>query len=185
MTKPIIDTMTEKMKKSIAVFVKEMGALRAGRATPQLLDRIIVSYYGTPTPVAQMANISVPEPRVLMIAPWDATTLKDIEREIQKSDLGINPSNDGKTIRLVLPELTEERRRDLVKQVKKLAEECKVAVRSIRRDAVDHIKKEKKDSLITEDDQKQGETDVQKITDAQIKEIDKLLADKEKELLTV
>ncbi len=185
MTKPIIDAMTDKMKKSIAVFVKEMGSLRAGRATPQLLDRIMVPYYGTPTPIAQMANVAVPEPRVLLISPWDPQTLKDIEREILKSDLGINPSNDGKSIRLVLPELTEERRKDLVKQVKKLAEECKVAVRSIRRDAVEQIKKEKKDSNITEDDQKRGEDEVQKVTDAQIKEIDRLLAEKEKELLTV
>lgn len=185
MTKPIVDAMTDKMKKSIAVFVKEMGSLRAGRATPQLLDRILVDYYGTATPIAQMANISVPEPRVLLIAPWDASTLKEIERAILKSDLGINPSNDGKAIRLVLPELTEERRRDLVKQVKKQAEECKVAVRSIRRDAVEQIKKQKKGGDLTEDDQKQGEAEVQKVTDAQIKEIDALLAEKEKELLRV
>lgn len=185
MTDPIVTNMTEKMKKSIAVFTKEMASLRAGRATPQLLDRIMVDYYGTPTPIAQMANVAVPEPRVLLISPWDASTLKEIEREIQKSDLGINPSNDGKSIRLVLPELTEERRKDLVKQVKKLAEECKVAVRSIRRDAVDQVKKQKKDGDLTEDDQKQIDTEIQKVTDAQIKEIDRLLEEKEKELLTI
>jgi ribosome recycling factor len=185
MTKPVIDAMQEKMKKSISVFVKEMGSLRAGRATPQLLDRISVEYYGTPTPLSQMANISIPEPRTLLITPWDAKTIRDIEKEIQKSDLGINPSNDGKSIRLMLPELTEERRRDLVKQVKKLAEECKVAVRSIRREANDQLKKQKKDAEITEDDLKQGEDDVQKITEGQIKEIDKLTVDKEKELMTV
>jgi len=185
MADPIVMNMTEKMKKSIAVFSKEMGTLRAGRATPQLLDRILVDYYGTPTPIAQMANVAIPEPRVLLISPWEASALKEIERAILKSDLGINPSNDGKSIRLVLPELTEERRRDLVKQVKKLSEECKVAVRTIRRDAVEQVKKQKKNGDLTEDDQKQIEAEVQKVTDAQIKEVDRLLTEKEKELLTV
>jgi ribosome recycling factor len=185
MTDPIIKAMTEKMEKSIAVFTREMASLRAGRATPQLLDRIQAEYYGTLTPIAQMANISVPEPRVLLIAPWEASMLKNVERAILKSDLGINPSNDGKAIRLVLPELTEERRKDLVKQVKKLAEECKVAVRSIRRDAVEQAKKQKKDGDMTEDDQKQIDAEIQKVTDAQIKEIDKLMSEKEKELLTI
>lgn len=185
MSKQTIDTMNDKMKKSIAVFVRELATLRAGRATPQLLDRIMVDYYGTPTPIGQTANVSVPEPRILQIAPWDASLLKEIEKAILKSDLGINPSNDGKTIRLVLPELTQERRKELVKQVKKLSEDCKVAVRAIRRDANEQIKKLKKDASLTEDDAKRAEDEIQKLTDAQIKEIDKLTADKEKELLTV
>lgn len=185
MANEILDTMNDKMNKSIAVLQRELASLRAGRANPQLLDRIMVDYYGTPTPITQMANVSAPEPRVLQISPWDASTLKEIEKAIQKSDLGINPSNDGKIIRLLLPELTEERRKDLVKQVKKLAEECKVAVRSIRREAVDQAKKAKKDGEMTEDDLKDAENDIQKATDAHIKEVDKVAAEKEKELMTV
>ena len=185
MTKVVHDTMVDKMNKSVAVFRKELGAMRAGRANPQLLDRITVDYYGTPTPLSQVANITVPEARILQISPWESTLIKAIEKEIQKSDLGINPSSDGKVIRLVLPELTEERRKDLVKQTRKFAEECKVAVRSIRRDANEQLKKMKKDSEITEDEQKTAEDKIQKATDKVIKEIDAITAEKEKELLAV
>lgn len=185
MTKQVLDTMVEKMNKSVAVYRKELASMRAGRANPQLLDRILVDYYGSPTPINQVANISIPEPRIIQIAPWEQSMLKVIEKEIQKSDLGINPSNDGKIIRLLLPELTEERRKDLVKQTRKLAEECKIAVRSIRRDANDQIKKMKKDNTITEDEQKTAEDKIQKATDKIIKEIDTITAEKEKELMEV
>ena len=185
MTKQVLDTMVEKMNKSVAVYRKELASMRAGRANPQLLDRILVDYYGSPTPINQVANISIPEPRIIQIAPWEQSMLKVIEKEIQKSDLGINPSNDGKIIRLLLPELTEERRKDLVKQTRKLAEECKIAVRSIRRDANDQIKKMKKDNTITEDEQKGAEDKIQKATDKIIKEIDTITAEKEKELMEV
>lgn len=148
MTKEIMSVMQDKMGKSVAVLKREFGSLRAGRATPQLLDRISVDYYGTDTPLNQVANIAIPEP-VITISPWESRMITPIEKAIQKSDLGINPSNDGKVIRLVLPELTQERRKELVKQVKKMAEETKVAVRSIRRDANEQVKKQRKDSLIT------------------------------------
>ena len=159
--------------------------MRAGRANPQLLDRILVDYYGSPTPINQVANISIPEPRIIQIAPWEQSMLKVIEKEIQKSDLGINPTNDGKIIRLLLPELTEERRKELVKQTRKMAEECKIAVRAIRRDANEQIKKMKKDNTITEDDQKAAEDKIQKATDKIIKKVDAITADKEKELMGV
>ena len=159
--------------------------MRAGRANPQLLDRILVDYYGSPTPIKQVANISIPEPRIIQIAPWEQSMLKVIEKEIQKSDLGINPTNDGKIIRLLLPELTEERRKELVKQTRKMAEECKIAVRAIRRDANEQIKKMKKDNTITEDDQKAAEDKIQKATDKIIKEVDAITAEKEKELMGV
>ena len=159
--------------------------MRAGRANPQLLDRILVDYYGSPTPINQVANISIPEPRIIQIAPWEQSMLKVIEKEIQKSDLGINPTNDGKIIRLLLPELTEERRKELVKQTRKMAEECKIAVRAIRRDANEQIKKMKKDNTITEDDQKAAEDKIQKATDKIIKEVDAITAEKEKELMGV
>ncbi|MGN1249276.1 MAG: ribosome recycling factor, partial [Candidatus Spyradocola sp.] len=149
MTKVVIDNMLEKMNKSVAVYRKELSSMRAGRANPQLLDRITVDYYGSQVPINQVANISIPEPRIIQIAPWEQSMLKVIEKAIQKSDLGINPSNDGKIIRLLLPELTQERRKELVKQTRKMAEDCKVAIRSIRRDANDQIKKMKKDSAIT------------------------------------
>jgi len=180
-----VETAKERMKKTIASLERELSTLRAGRANPQALDRICADYYGTPTPINQMGNISSPEARMLVITPYDASTLKEIEKAIQKSDLGINPSNDGRSIRLVFPELTEERRKDLVKTVRKKSEESKVAIRSIRRDAIDLIKKQKKDSEITEDDQKQFEDKTQKATDSFIKDIDKLAADKEKEIMTV
>lgn len=181
----VIATAKEKMGKTVAVLVKDLASLRAGRANAQVLDRISVDYYGSPTPVNQVGNISSPEPRLLVITPYDPSIIKDLEKAIQKSDLGINPSNDGKCIRLVFPELTEERRKDLVKIVRKKGEESKVAIRSIRRDAIEQIKKQKKDSVITEDDQKKMEDQAQKQTDATIKEIDKLIADKEKEIMSV
>ena len=180
-----IATAKEKMGKTIAVLVKELSSLRAGRANAQVLDRILVDYYGTPTPVKQVGNISSPEPRLLMITPYDPSMLNPVEKAIQKSDLGINPSNDGKCIRLVFPELTEERRKDLVKVVRKKGEDSKVAIRSIRRDAIEQIKKQKKDGEVTEDDQKKLEEQAQKLTDSTIKDIDKNVADKEKEIMEV
>ena len=185
MTKQVLDTMVEKMNKSVAVYRKELASMRAGRANPQLLDRILVDYYGSPTPINQVANISIPEPRIIQIAPWEQSMLKVIEKEIQKSDLGINPTNDGKIIRLLLPELTEERRKELTKVARKSAEEAKVAVRAIRRDANEQIKKMKKDNTITEDDQKAAEDKIQKATDKIIKEVDAITAEKEKELMGV
>ena len=174
-----------KMEKTKDVLRSDLMAIRAGRANPQLLDRITVDYYGTPTPLKNVANISAPEPRILQINPWDAKMVKDISRAIQASDLGLTPSNDGKVIRLMLPELTEERRKELTKLVRKTAEESKVAIRSIRRDAVDQVKKLKKNNEITEDDQKKAEEDIQKLTDAAIKDIDKIDAEKEKEIMEV
>ncbi len=181
----VIEIAQDKMNKTIAVLKRDLGSLRAGRANPQLLDRIMVDYYGTPTPINQMGTISSPEPRMLVISLWDASMLSAVEKAIQKSDLGINPSNDGKLIRLVFPELTEERRKELVKIVRKKAEESKVAVRSIRREANETIKKDCKDSSITEDDQKRLEDKAQKATDAAIKDIDRICGEKEKELLEV
>ena len=175
----------EKMDKSIAALKREFASLRAGRANAQVLDRILVDYYGTPTPISQMANIASPEPRMLTISLWDASQLTEVEKAIQKSDLGINPSNDGKIIRLVFPELTEERRKELVKVARKLAEDSKVAIRSIRRDANDQLTKMKKENELTEDDLKAAEKEVQKVTDEHIKSVDQLLAEKEKEILSV
>lgn len=180
-----IATAKEKMGKTIAVLVKELSSLRAGRASAQVLERISVDYYGSPTPVNQVGNISSPEPRLLVITPYDPSVLNPLEKAIQKSDLGINPSNDGKCIRLVFPELTEERRKELVKVVRKKGEESKVAIRSIRRDAIEQIKKQKKEGEVTEDDQKKLEDQAQKLTDSTIKDIDKLVADKEKEIMEV
>ncbi len=185
MYKDIIDTAKEKMEKTREVFKRDMQSLRAGRANPQLLDRIMVDYYGTMTPLNQMANISSPEPRMLTISLWDTKAIPLVEKAIQKSDLGMNPANDGKIIRLIVPELNEERRRELSKKVSQAAEESKVAVRSIRRDAIEQIKKLKKDSAITEDDQRKGEEEMQKVTDNAVKEIDKLAADKEKEIMEI
>ena len=183
MTKQVIDTMIEKMEKSVSVYKKDLASMRAGRANPQLLDRISVDYYGSPCPINQVANISIPEPRIIQIAPWESNMIKEIEKAIQKSDLGINPSNDGKIIRLVLPELNEERRKDLVKQTRKMGEDCKVAVRGNRKNALDAIKKLKKDNLITEDDQKSAEEKIQTATDKVVKEVDAITAEKEKELM--
>ena len=180
-----IATAKEKMGKTVAVLVKELSSLRAGRASAQVLERISVDYYGSPTPVNQVGNISSPEPRLLVITPYDPSVLNPLEKAIQKSDLGINPSNDGKCIRLVFPELTKERRKELVKVVRKKGEESKVAIRSIRRDAIEQIKKQKKEGEVTEDDQKKLEDQAQKLTDSTIKDIDKLVADKEKEIMEV
>lgn len=185
MYKPIIDTAREKMEKTREVFKRDMQSLRAGRANPQLLDRIMVDYYGTMTPLNQMANISSPEPRLLTISLWDTKAIPLVEKAIQKSDLGMNPANDGKIIRLLVPELNEERRKELSKKVSQAAEESKVALRSIRRDAMEQIKKLKKDSVITEDDQRKAEDELQKVTDNAVKEVDRLAADKEKEILEV
>ena len=181
----ILDIATDKMNKTISVMKQEYNSLRAGRANPQALDRIMVDYYGSPTPINQMGNISVPEPRMLIIALWDTKMIPNVEKAIQKSDLGINPANDGKVIRLIFPELTEERRKDLAKVIRKKAEESKVAVRSIRRDAMEDIKKQKKDNLLTEDDQKKLEEKVQKLTDDKVKEIDTIAQAKEKEIMSV
>ena len=181
----ILDTAKDKLTKTISVMTQEYASLRAGRANPQALDRILVDYYGTPTPINQLGNLSTPEPRMLVISLWDSKMIPAVEKAIQKSDLGINPANDGKIIRLIFPELTEERRKELCKVVKKKAEESKVAVRSIRRDAIEQVKKQKKDSLITEDDQKKLEEKIQKLTDEKIKEIDTISAAKEKEIMSV
>ncbi len=181
----LIDETREKMTKTLNVLKSELSSLRAGRANAQVLDRITVDYYGTMTPINQLGNISTPEPRMLIIALWDTKMIPAVEKAIQKSDLGINPANDGKIIRLVFPELTEERRKDLVKTVRKKGEESKVAIRNIRRDMNDQIKKQKKDSLITEDDQKKLEEKGQKMTDEFIKDVDAILTAKEKEILSV
>ena len=175
----------EKMHKSIDSVASDFAAVRAGRANASVLDRIMVDYYGSPTPIQQIAAISSPDARALLITPWDATALKSIEKAILNSDLGINPQNDGKSIRLNFPQLTEERRKELVKQIHKYSEGGKVAVRNIRRDAVDHFKKMEKKSEITEDELKQAEKDLQKLTDDSCKKIDDLLAKKEKELMAV
>ncbi len=185
MYQDVIKTAKDKMEKTLAVTTRELATLRAGRANPQVLDKIQVDYYGTPSPINAVANISVPEPRMLVIAPWEAKMVSVIEKAILKSDVGINPSNDGKVIRLVFPELTEERRKDLCKQVRKQVEEGKVALRAIRRDANEQIKKMKKDSVITEDEAKTAETELQKATDNAVKEADRLSAEKEKEIMAV
>lgn len=180
-----IETAKEKMAKTIAVLHRDLSSLRAGRANAQVLDRIMVDYYGTPTPVNQVGNISSPEARMLVITPYDPSLLNPLEKAIQKSDLGINPSNDGKCIRLIFPELTEERRKELAKTIQKKGEESKVAIRSIRRDAIEQIKKAQKDSEITEDDRKKLEDQAQKLTDSYIKDIDKIVSDKQKEIMEV
>ena len=185
MYQEIIKTAGEKMEKTIAILEKDLATLRAGRANPQILDKITVDYYGVPTALNQVGNISSPEPRMLVITPWETKMIGPIEKAIHKSDLGINPSNDGKVVRLMVPELTEERRKDLCKQVKKLAEEGKIAIRNTRRDALEAVKKLKKDSKITEDEQKTAETEMQKVTDAKVKELDKIAADKEKEIMSI
>ncbi len=173
---------TEKMEKTCTVLVENFNAVRAGRANAAVLDRVTVDYYGSETPIQQVATISTPDPRTLAIQPWDNSIMKAIEKAIQSSDLGINPQNDGRIIRLVFPQLTEERRKELIKQVKKYGEEAKVAVRNIRRDAMDKFKKQQKASEITEDDFKNMEKDMQKFTDDFIKKVDELCAKKEKEL---
>ena len=173
---------TSRMDKTLDVMQMNFAAVRAGRANAAVLDQIRVDYYGTPTPINQIGTIASPDPRTLTIQPWDASTMKLIEKAIQASDLGINPQNDGRVIRLTFPQLTEERRKELIKQVRKYGEESKTAVRNIRREAMDAFKAQKKKSEITEDDQKNAEKDMQKITDDYIKDIDKLVEKKEKEL---
>ena len=174
-----------KMNKTISVLKDDLGTVRAGRANIAVLDKIKVDYYGTPTQIAQISNVSVPEARLLLIQPWDASMLKEIEKAINMSELGINPSNDGKVIRLAFPPLTEERRKELVKTIHKKAEDGKIAIRSIRRDAIEHFKKMKKDSTITEDDLTDMEKDIQNLTDKKIKEIDDVLKNKEKEITEI
>lgn len=175
----------DKMKKSIEAVISDFDTVRAGRANASVLNRISVDYYGTPTPIQQIASVGSPDPRTLVITPWDASALKGIEKAIQESDLGINPQNDGRVIRLGFPQLTEERRRDLTKQVHKYGEEGKVALRNIRREAMDEIKKQVKKSEITEDDQKQLEKELQDLTDKRCKEVDELTEKKEQELMAV
>ncbi len=183
MTKDVINAAEDKLQKSLDALKKEYGTLRAGRAAPSLLDKVMVDYYGTPTPVNQMANVTVPEPRMLMIKPYDKGSLKDIERAIQKSDLGLTPNSDGIAIRLSIPQPTQERRKELVKVVNKKAEECKVAMRNIRRDANELIKKMEKNKEITEDDRKEGQDKMQKMLDKYIKLVDSTKATKEKEVM--
>jgi len=174
-----------KMQKTISALSNELASIRAGRATPVVLDRIRVDFYGTPTPINGVATISSPEPRLLVIQPWDRTMLKPIEKAIQASELGINPQNDGQVIRLVFPQLNEERRKELVKQVSKKGEDSKVAIRSIRRDAIENFKAMQKKSEITEDDLKQLEKQAQELHDKFIKQVDSTVAEKEKEILSV
>lgn len=174
-----------KMKKTAEVLKTQLASVRAGRANAAVLDQITVDYYGVPTPIQQVASVSVPDPRSLLIQPWDASVLKGIEKAILASELGINPQNDGRAIRLVFPQLTEERRKELAKQVKKYGEEAKVAVRNIRRDAIDKFKKQQKASEITEDDYKTVEKDIQKLTDDYIKEVESIADKKEKELFEI
>ena len=175
----------QRMDKSIGAYEEKLSEIRAGRANPAILNKVKVDYYGVPTPINQMAGISVPEARLIVIQPWDMSVLKDIEKAILASDIGINPNNDGKVIRLTFPELNEERRKELVKDVRKIAEEAKVAIRSIRRDGIDEAKTKQKNSEITEDELKVAETDIQKMTDKSIEEIDKILSNKENEIMSV
>ena len=174
-----------KMERTLEVLAADFGAVRAGRANAQVLDRITVEYYGVDTPINQVGTVSSPDPRTLMIQPWDGSLLKAIEKAIQTSDLGINPQNDGRVIRLVFPQLTEERRKELTKQVKKYGEDAKVAVRNVRRDAVDYVKKAQKKGELTEDDQKVAEKDIQDLTDRFTKRIDEMCAKKDKELMEI
>ncbi len=175
----------KKMEKTISVLQENFAEVRAGRANPAILNKIKVDYYGTPTPINQVAGISVPEARLIVIQPWDASLLKEIEKEIIKAEIGINPNNDGKVIRLAFPELTEERRKELVKEIKKTAEDAKVSIRSVRREGIDEAKKLQKDNQMTEDELKSAEDQIQKITDAKVAEVDKILAEKEKEIMSV
>ncbi len=185
MDKELYKPIEEKMKKTINVLKDNLAGIRAGRANPAILDKLTIDYYGAPTPIQQIATVSVPEARVILIQPWEAKLLKDIEKEIQKSDIGINPNNDGKVIRLVFPALTEERRKELTKQAKKEGEESKVAIRSIRRDSIEGMKAKKKSGEITEDDLKDAEKDIQNLTDKFIADIDKIIEAKDKEIMEV
>ncbi len=180
-----VNPYSEKMDKTLSYLKADLAATRAGRANPAVLDKILVDYYGTPTPINQMAAVSVSEARVLVIQPWDASAIRNIEKAIQMSDIGINPMNDGKCIRINFPQLTEERRRDLVKDIKKMGEDSKVAVRSIRRDAIEKFKALQKDSEITEDDLKNLEEEIQKLTDKKTKEVDDAVKAKENEIMEI
>ena len=177
--------LNEKMEKTISVFSEKLSEVRAGRANPAVLNKIRIDYYGTQTPINQVAAVSVPEARLIVIQPWDASVLKEIEKAILASDIGINPNNDGKVIRLAFPELNEERRKEIVKDIKKMAEEAKVAVRNVRREGIDLAKAEQKDGNMTEDELKNAENEIQKITDKYIEEVDKVLEAKEKEVMSV
>ncbi|MBR7071556.1 MAG: ribosome recycling factor [Clostridia bacterium] len=181
--KELLSTTEDKMNKTLTVLDRDYKSIRAGRANVSVLDRITVDYYGAPTPIQQMAAVSVPEPRILMIQPWDASTLKDIERAILVSDIGINPQNDGRVIRLSFPPLTEERRKEICKEVRKKGEDGKVALRNLRREAIDKLKTMKKSGDITEDDEADCEKKIQTLTDRFVKEIDNAAADKEKEIM--
>ena len=185
MVKDILNESEEKMKKTIEHLTKDLASMRAGRANPAMLDRIMVDYYGEPTPLTQLANITIPEARLIVIQPWDKSSIGSIEKAVMKSDLGVNPSNDGNVIRIAIPQLTEERRKDMVKLIKKRAEEARVAVRNIRRDANDMLKSLEKDKSVSEDESKKGMDDVQKSTDKFIKDIDSILAAKEKDIMEV
>ena len=180
-----LEELEERMKKSISVFEQNLSEVRAGRANPAILNKISIEYYGVQTPINQVAGISVPEARTIVIQPWDASALKNIEKAILASDIGLNPNNDGKVIRLTFPELTEERRKDLVKDIKKIAEEARVSIRSIRRDGMDTAKTKQKNSEISEDEKSDLEDKIQKLTDKYIGEIDKILENKEKEIMNV
>ena len=175
----------EKMKKTVSVFEENLAEVRAGRANPAILNKIKVDYYGVPTPINQVAGISVPEARLIVIQPWDMSLLKEIEKSILASDIGLNPNNDGKVIRLSFPELTEERRKELVKNIRKTSEEAKVSVRSVRRDGIEKFKNMQKNNEITEDDLRNAEDNIQKLTDKYIAEIDKILDKKEKEIMSI
>ncbi len=183
--KTVFETAKTKMGKTVNALIAEYGAIRAGRANPQILDKVTEDYYGTPTPINQLASVSATEARVLTIQPWDKSVLKGIEKAIQTSDIGINPQNDGSVIRLTFPPLTEDRRKELVKDIQKIAENSKVAARSVRRDCLEKLKAMKKASEITEDDLKDGEKEIQKITDNIIKEIDEISAAKQKEIMEI
>ncbi len=185
MIRDILADSEERMAKSIEHLVKDLASLRAGRANPAMVEKITVEYYGVPTPINQLANIMVPEARLLVIQPWDKSSIADIEKAIMRSDLGVNPSNDGNVIRIAIPQLTEERRRDIVKVVKKKGEEAKVAVRNIRREANDMLKSAEKEKLISEDEGKKGMDEIQKFTDKYVKDIDVVLQNKEKDIMEV
>ena len=179
------DKLEERMNKTLSVLEENFSEIRAGRANPAILNKITVEYYGVPTPINQVAGISVPEARLIVIQPWDVSVLKEIERAILASDIGLNPNNDGKVIRLSFPELTEERRKELVNDIKKIAEESKVAIRAIRRDGIDEAKAMEKESLMTEDELKKAEDQIQKLTDKKITEIDVITEKKEKEIMSI
>ena len=179
------DLIENKMDKTISVLQENFAEVRAGRANPAILNKVKVDYYGTPTPISQVAGVSVPEARLIVIQPWDMSVLKEIEKAILASDIGITPNNDGKVIRLAFPDLNEERRKEIVKDIKKTAEEAKVSIRSIRREGLDDAKKEQKDGNITEDDLRNAETEIQKLTDKKIAKIDEILVAKEKEIMSI